>query len=439
MNLNKFIDSISTIPYRKLDNEIDFALNNREQVTPELIKLLQNKSRPIKDDDENVGHRFALYFLAVFREQEAFPLIIEFLHKLDEGQINEDLENMPNILASTFNGDLDLLYQLIEDDDAYHFSRISALESLVVLVLTNQVKRKVVIDYFKRLLNHNFKGESANDMSMWVIFSAFLLYPVEIISDIRLRFYFISLDIFFDCNEVITPKDFEKSMIEGQSHIEENYLSQQDYHIITKLEDEFEDWSWFSPKVDYAALQQVDPLDMVKSSVAVDQQEKNTALSESSDDYYFVGDDKHMAYCHKLFGDFNEAGLRTLQDKYDTDHIKLAQDKVYELLRGLDELNRNLEVMRGAARELVEGEGYWSNSYNTNDNGDVGYFAYDLYETASMIETEFQEVTKRLAPLSRLMPLEDDDGDEELFQKEVEDWLDHPERFNSGARYDFDF
>ena len=155
-----------------------------------------------------------------------------------------------------------------------------------------------------------------------------------------------------------------------------------------------------------------------------------------SDNYYFLGDDKHMHYCHKHYGDFNEAGLKSLQDKYDTDHIKRAESKVSELCWKLEGLKNDLDALRTAARDIIEGDKPWGKFYQVDEHGDIGDFASDVYENLSDVECSLGDVAKHLAPLCRLMPI-DEEYDDEPYHKAMDDWLDRPDGYHSETRFEF--
>ena len=142
MEPNKFIKLISTIPYRPLDKEFKYAEDNKELITPYLLDVLKNVAENIDSHSDDISHRIAVYFLAKFREKKAYPLIIKILGSMT-GHFNEyifsdDFDALPNLLASTFNGDVTLLYGLIENSKADEFSRVAAMESLIVLWQTKQ-------------------------------------------------------------------------------------------------------------------------------------------------------------------------------------------------------------------------------------------------------------------------------------------------------------
>lgn len=62
----------------------------------------------------------------------------------------------------------------------------------------------------------------------------------------------------------------------------------------------------------------------------------------------------------------------------------------------------------------------------------------DLYQEASSIEDIIAQISKKLAPLGRLFPIEPDDDDDVLFHKEIDDWLDDPKGYQHGIHSYFD-
>lgn len=440
MTIEKFIESISTIPYRSLEKEFDFAIQNQALVTPHLLSVLEKTLEDLDKEPivQRSAHVIAIYLLALFREKKAYPLIIELLNKMsgsyEHSLFNDELEDMPNILASTFNGNIELIYNLIENTNAFVFARIAALDSLVALWHTNLIPRESVIAYYDRLLTNGFNDSKAIELQPWIIHSALRLYPEEIINSIRLAFYFLGEDLYYHTDPVILPDELEAAMKKGKAYVIENYLDKDNPHLITCLAEEFKDWCWFMPKPQYQiqAEQMLQPIKTIEENVILEEED----IKE--EDLMFVGDDKHMAYCHKLYGDFNENGLQSLQDKYDTVHIKHAGELACELEYHVSELKENIELMEQASRELIYGESPFCNNYKIDEQGDIGYFAGELSEMASSIEDIISQISKKLAPLGRLFPVEPDYDDEVGFHKEIDDWLDNPKGYQHGIHSYFD-
>ncbi|MDQ5884809.1 MAG: hypothetical protein QG556_1149 [Pseudomonadota bacterium] len=440
MTIEQFVESISTIPYRSLEKEFDFAKQNQALVTPHLLSILETTLEDLAKDPikPRSAHVIAIYLLALFREKKAYQLVIELLNKMpnsfEHSLFNDELEDMPNILASTFNGNIELIYKLIENTNAFEFARIAALDSLVALWHTKQISRDSIIAYFDKLLTNNFNNNKDIELQPLIIRSALRLYPEEIINSIRLAFYFLGESLYYPTDPLILPNEFEKAMEKGEEYIFKNYLDKDNFHIITGLEEEFEDWCWFAPKSQYQiqAEQILEPIQVAEEKIILEDEDIKEA------DIMCVGDDKHMAYCHKLYGDFNEKGLQSLQDKYDTFHISHASELASELQYHASELKESIELMEQASRELIDGESPFCNDYEIDEQGDIGDFASELYQVASSIEDIIAQISKKLAPLGRLFPFEPDDDDDLVFLKEVDDWLDDPKGYKHGSDSYFD-
>ena len=124
-------------PNRVYPHEIiDSMLEHQEYVTPKLLqKLEQFIANPPRN--ANSGEWFegvvALYVLAKFREQKAFPLVVQlcsFPHEKIEWLLGDiKTESMPSILASTFNGDYDTLASLVTNQYLDPYLRWSVLDT----------------------------------------------------------------------------------------------------------------------------------------------------------------------------------------------------------------------------------------------------------------------------------------------------------------------
>jgi len=439
MTIEQFIESISTIPYRSLETEFSFAKQNRELVVPYLLNILEKTLKDLGKDiiETRSAHVIAVYLLALFREKKAYPLIIELLNKMpnsfERSLFNDEIEDMPNILASTFNGDIEPIYKLIENTKAFDFARVAAIDSLIALWHTGQISRESVITYLDNLLTDNFHENKNAGLQPWIIYSVLRIYPEEIINSIRLAFYFLGEDLYWSNDPLILPNEFEKAMSKGKEYVFNNYLDKDNFHIITCLAEEFKEWCWFAPEPQYRirAEQMLESIEEAEEEIILDEEE----IEEEN--IMFVGDEKHMAYCHKLYGDFNEKGLQSLQDKYDTIHIRHAGELANELQYRASELKESIDLIEQASRELIDGDSPFCNKYAVDEQGDIGDFASELYQTASSMEDIIDQISKKLAPLGRLLPIEPDD-DDIVFHKEIDDWLDEPKGYQYGSHAYFD-
>jgi hypothetical protein len=134
------------------------APNHREEIIPELLKILARADNPAKfvDDGDYNGHIFAMYLLAQFREVRAYPLILKFVSFPGEVILDVTGDVIPQdlaaILASVSGGDTRPLMELAENEEANQYVRSAALGALVCLVANGLKPREEVVDYFGTLL-----------------------------------------------------------------------------------------------------------------------------------------------------------------------------------------------------------------------------------------------------------------------------------------------
>lgn len=130
------------------------AVARREEIIPALLETLEEVARdpePWLADQERMGHIYALYLLALFRETRTSPLLVrifsrpgEFAFDLAGDVVTEDLGR---ILASVSGGDLSGITALIENEQANGYVRSAAMGGMVSLVLTGQRTREEVMAY----------------------------------------------------------------------------------------------------------------------------------------------------------------------------------------------------------------------------------------------------------------------------------------------------
>ena len=134
------------------------AVNQQEEITPHLLAILQDcidNTQQYLDSQNLMWHTYAVFLLAQFREQAAYPLIVKLLRK--NGEIPFELfgdavtEDMDAILAAVCHGDLTLIKQLIEDETVNEYVRTNALDALLVLYAEDDLDRYSIIEYLNTL------------------------------------------------------------------------------------------------------------------------------------------------------------------------------------------------------------------------------------------------------------------------------------------------
>jgi hypothetical protein len=170
---------------------VEAAVARREEVTPELLRILEDTvDRAAQLDAEGgyMAHLYAMFLLAQFRETGAYPLVVRFaslpgdlLDSLCGDFITEDLGQ---ILASVCGGELAGIHSLIENEGTDEWVRGAALSSLVTLVAAGQRSRNEIVSYFASL----FRGKLVRRWShVWDTLVSYSsdLYPEELLDDIE--------------------------------------------------------------------------------------------------------------------------------------------------------------------------------------------------------------------------------------------------------------
>jgi hypothetical protein len=173
---------------------IEAAIAKQEQITPYLLEILKDAVKRIDeiiDDDNYQGHLYAIYLLAQFREERAYPYIIalfsfpgEIPYSIAGDVLTEDLSR---ILASVCGTNIAPLFTLIENPSINEYVRAACQTALTILVGCGTLSRESVLDYFKSL----FEGKLERKRSFtWdnLIVCCCHLYPEELISFIKQAF-----------------------------------------------------------------------------------------------------------------------------------------------------------------------------------------------------------------------------------------------------------
>lgn len=173
---------------------IEAAISKKEEITPHLIKILEEAICHVDDVIENdnyQGHLFAMYLLAQFREQNAFPLILKLIsfpgdtpHAITGDVITEDLSR---ILASVAGTNTNPLQQLIENGEINEYVRAAAQSSLVTLTGCGKIGRSETINYFHSLFSKKLERIPS---FVWdnLALCASDLYPEELYQEIGKAF-----------------------------------------------------------------------------------------------------------------------------------------------------------------------------------------------------------------------------------------------------------
>lgn len=146
----------------------------------------------MNENTDYAGHIYAIFLLAQFREPRAYPLLVEFFSAPDEDYeyIFGDMltEDLPQILASVYDGNDAPLHALMENQAAYEFSRVAGLNALLHLVAMGSKTREEVLAYIDELLTVRLEKKQCSYVYSDVIYAATLLQPAPCMDAIRAAF-----------------------------------------------------------------------------------------------------------------------------------------------------------------------------------------------------------------------------------------------------------
>jgi hypothetical protein len=170
---------------------VEAAVAHREEITPELLRILEDtvdRAAQLDAEGDYMAHLYAMFLLAQFREARAYPLVLRFaslpgdlLDSLCGDFITEDLGP---VLASVCGGELAGIQSLIENEYTDEWVRGAALSSLVTLVAAGQKSRDEIVSYFARLFRGTLVRKWSHVWDTLVSYSSDL-YPEELLDDIK--------------------------------------------------------------------------------------------------------------------------------------------------------------------------------------------------------------------------------------------------------------
>jgi len=219
------------------------AIEQRDAVTPVLLAALQEAA----DDPEELErepypmlHMYAMYLLAQFREQGAYPLLVKFFST--PGEISLDTtgdvvtEDLGRILASVCYNDLAPIKRMIEDPAVNEYVRSACLKTLTVLVAEEKLPREQVVDYFRSLFNGKLARKPDFIWSALVV-DCCDLYPQELLQDIERAYDDGLVDLFH-----IQMESVRYALAQGREEI----LQRSRQHRGGLIEDTVAEMGWWA-------------------------------------------------------------------------------------------------------------------------------------------------------------------------------------------------
>lgn len=148
-------------------------------------------------------------------------------------------EGLPNILASIYDGDVDLLHKIIENEEINGYIRGSALNTLVVLAARRRIEREEVVEYFRELFNGGLEREYSHVWNALVGCSNYL-YPEEVIRDIKQAYN----------EELVDPgyiefEEIKNQLAQNKEIVLAELYNNRNYKLIDDTIQELECWACF--------------------------------------------------------------------------------------------------------------------------------------------------------------------------------------------------
>lgn len=195
MGVNKMHQLLNKIKYydeKFPKEELEEIIRNKEQSIPILLDIMKdvcdNYEKYLNPDI--MIHMYATHLLAQFKIKEFYEIIID-IAKLP-GEIPYELyedtitESLGRIIASVYNGDIEMICDLIEDTKVDKFVRSQGIVALQILVFEGILRREKIVEYLKKLLVQ--KIEEYDDIIEGIINGLTNLYPEEAMDEIKLAY-----------------------------------------------------------------------------------------------------------------------------------------------------------------------------------------------------------------------------------------------------------
>lgn len=234
MKIEEILSKIEFYDRRFPHRALREAMARKESITPELLAIIQNAAENIDElvyDENYMGHMYAMYLLAQFRERRAYPLIVEFFSI--PGEVTLDVtgelvtEDLGRILASVCGNDVSLMESLIENENVNEYVRSAALHGLLVLVARGDKSRQEVMSYYRALFQEKFERKPA---FVWgsLVHCCCELYPEELLEEISQAFAEGLVDegyIDFDWVQEKIAQDQDRVLAELRGDIRYSYIN----------------------------------------------------------------------------------------------------------------------------------------------------------------------------------------------------------------------
>jgi len=246
MEITEILHRLERVTGRFERAAVEAAVARRDEITPELLRILEDtveRAAELDAEGDYMAHLYAMFLLAQFRETRAYPLVVRFASL--PGDLLDSLcgdfitEELGNVLASVCGGDLAGIRSLIENEATDEWVRGAALDGLVTLVAAGQKSRDEIVSYFASL----FRGKLARQWShVWdsLVSCSSDLHPEELLDDIKQAFE----DELVDSN-FIRFSNVKRELAEGKDRVLARLADDPHRGLIEDTVAEMEWWDCF--------------------------------------------------------------------------------------------------------------------------------------------------------------------------------------------------
>jgi len=226
--------------------QVDAAIELKAEITPHLIKILENAladPRPYVEDENLYDHIYAWMLLGHFRETKAHKVIIDLFSLPEETphDLFGDLatEELPAILLRTCGGSLERIKSMALNKDVDVYVRVSALRAMAYAVVEDIASREEVVSFFGTLFSGN---EADADSDFWSFLAGLVcdLYPEELMGTIEKAY---ESDLIF--SGIIGYNEFKKALADGKEKCLERLKTDLASRSLEDIHDSMSWWACF--------------------------------------------------------------------------------------------------------------------------------------------------------------------------------------------------
>ena len=216
-SINEILEAFKIFDGDYKRKQVDAAIELKEEITPYLIKILENALAdpdPYIQNENLYDHIYAWMLLGHFRESKAHNVIIDLFSQPNDmpHELFGDLatSELPIILLRTCGGSIERIKSMALNKDIDVYCRVSALHAMAYAVVEGIASRAEVISFFGTL----FTGKEADeDSDFWGLLANFVcdLYPEELMDTIEKAY---ENELIF--SGMIRYEAFKRALADGQ-------------------------------------------------------------------------------------------------------------------------------------------------------------------------------------------------------------------------------